>query len=294
MIRQRGFTVLELLIASALGLTVILTAVTLLGTARQAQQVELTQQRLNENAQLAAEILRESLKRAGDPGCHPAVRRNLIADGREPAWPAVVASASALDLRAFRLTTRAQVVDGPATGAAIPLDRPHGIRPGSPVVVSTPDGENCVLFIHASESAAALDRSPQTVGTAPRNRLPEAGYRSLDGSVLIFALDQTTFYVDESARAPTVRSLYRRRASAGHRREELVVGVEALNVRAGTDRDRDGHIEAWVPGGTVPTGSEIAAVSLSLRISSGRSRAADPTSTTLPIDLTVALRNRRP
>lgn len=292
--RQAGFTVLELLIASALGLTVILTAVTLLGTARQAQQVELAQQRWNENAQLATDLLRGALQRAGDPGCHPAARRNLIADGHDPAWPGVVTSATELELRAFRPVTRAHIMGGPATGAVIPLDRPHGIRPGSPVVVSTLDGEACVLFVHAGESDKALDRSAHAGAESSLNRVPETGYLPLDGEVIVFSLDQTRYAVASSVGAPTGRSLYQRRSSAAGRREELVVGVEALRVRAGMDPDGDGAIEGFVPGDAVPDGVAVGAVSVSLRISSGHRSAVASTVMTRPIDLTIALRNRRP
>jgi len=276
---QAGFTVLELLIASALGVGVIFMAVTGLGTARQSQQIELAYHRLNDNARLATDLLRQALQRAGQPGCHPAFRRNLLADGRDPAWPAVeISPDGALTVTAFRAVFEANVLAGREGEAVLALDRAHDIAPGTPVVVRASSSDDCVLFIHTGEDQQALSRAPG--GDGADNRLPATGYQALAGAVTVFALEPVIFEVGPSSTHAAVRSLYRRRASAHYRREELVVGVETLSGRRLTHSD------------DLTQASPTIAVSLALEISSGRAETPDMEALRRPVDLTVALRHQ--
>jgi len=276
--QQAGFTVLELLIASSLAVGVILMAVTGLGTARQSEQIELAYQRLNENARLATDVLRQAVQRAGHPGCHPSVRRNLIADGHDPAWPAVEVSAEgAVTVTGFRAVLEANIPAESAEEAILPLGRSHGIATGTPVVVRAASGDACALFIHTGEGQRALSRAP---GGGASNRLPATGYRALTGAVTVFALERVIFEVGPSSMHAERRSLFRRRASARYRREELVVGVEALSARM---LSHDQTVTA------APVG-----VSLALEVASGRVEKLGSAPLRLPVDLTVALRNRWP
>lgn len=309
---QRGFTLLELMIASALGLLVILTATELLVGARQAERLERAQARLLDSGRFATGLISRAVREAGHPGCHPAFRRNLTADGADPAWPPVamasgVSSAQAGDalvIRRMRTLGRARILAAPATGERLRLDREHGVQPGQSVLVAGAASSDCVLFRQAAASPDRLHRGP---GVAALNRRPPTGYRPLAGAVDILVPERTVYYVDDAVGRPGVRSLYRRRDSRGGRREELVVGVERLRLHFGLDETGDGYADRYVPADRRPAGGDVVAVRVALRVASQRKPGVLAAPMALEsgdvapdrrlyeaLTLTIALRNRRP
>ena len=309
---QHGFTLLELLIASALGLVVLMTATEMLVSARQVERLDRAQARVHDSARFATGLIARALREAGYPGCHPAFRRNLLIDGADPAWPpadvaagiAPAAAGDALVIRRMRSLGRARILAPPATDEHLPLDRDHGIRTGQTVMVAGAASADCVLFRQTAAAPDMLDRGP---GVESLNRIPSEGYRPIAGEVEILTPERTVFYVDEAVGRPGVRSLYRRRDSRGGRREELIVGVEQLQLRLGLDETTDGYVDRYVPAAQRPAGADVVAVRVDLLVTSQRAPgvldapmrlesgdAAPDRRLYEPVTLTVALRNRHP
>ncbi|MEX0449560.1 PilW family protein [Spiribacter sp. 221] len=309
---QRGFTLLELLIASALGLVVIMVATELLVGARQAERLERAHARLVDSARFATSLIGRALRESGYPGCHPALRRNLIADGLEPAWPPVdriasVSAASAGDglvIRSMRSLGRATILSTSADGERLRLDREHGLRRGQALVVAARATADCVLFHQAANTVDILHRGSGLDGL---NRRPPGGYRPLAGGIELLVPERTVFYVDDAVGQPGVRSLYRRQDSRGGRREELVVGVERLKLRFGLDESGDGTVDRYVSAAEHATHGEVAAVQVDLLVASHHTPGVldapmrlDSGETAIDrrlyetVTLTIALRNQRP
>lgn len=68
--KDRGFTLVELMVGLAVGLFVSLAAITVFVSTRTLQTVSSSETRMNENARLALDILHQDLRVAGFQGCH--------------------------------------------------------------------------------------------------------------------------------------------------------------------------------------------------------------------------------
>ncbi len=242
---QAGFTVLELLLASALGLFVLLAAGELLVSAHGMSRVERSQAAVLEQARFATRLLSQTIRRAGFPGCHPALVQDLTIDARNPASPGVVVGSTSPGLmtRYWKLALTARVTGLDAAGERIWLDQAHGLSPGARVAVSSHGGTHCQAFYHTAEHRAALGRGP---GDIRLNRRPDDGYAPISGVVDIYIPETTHYFVDRSVADASLDSLYRRFGSTGQR-EEMVVGISELELHYGIDIDGDGHAERFVP-----------------------------------------------
>ncbi|RZU98036.1 prepilin-type N-terminal cleavage/methylation domain-containing protein [Spiribacter vilamensis] len=278
--RQRGFTLLGLLIATGLGAIVLLTAGESLLTARQMERIDRSTARNLDGARLALTLIAGSLRQAGYPGCHPDRRRNLVSTGEDPAVPAISTS-NGLTIRTLRSLGQRGIVGAPVTGESLSLDRAHGVEPGQPVVVVNASGSGCVLFRQATTAIDTLDRGP---GAAAINRVPAEGYRPMGERVEILVPERTTFFVDTAVGSEDGSSLFRRRESTGGDREELVVGVQSLTVEAGIDDNGDGYADRTVTGAAGLDGLDIVFVGVALQMAGANQRVAT----------TIALRNARP
>jgi len=274
--QQQGFSVLEILIALAIGVVVILTATRLLGVTAQSHQLERGQSVSVEHGRIAVNLLERQLRNAGYPGCLPASRRNLLTDGALPHRPPVSAAGpwpepmigDGIAIRRMRSLGSAEITDTLASGPLISLDRDHGVAPDEIVLLVAESGNRCVLFRHADESITALNRGPgDESGT---NRIPSSGYWPLQGRVEIFVPARTEFAVQPDAQTDDTPSLVRRRLHADGRREELVPGVRAMNVRFALADDTDGAILSFVPASQVADWSQVRAVRLEFLLGSDR------------------------
>ena len=278
--RQRGFTLLELLIATGLGAIVLLTAGESLLTARQMERIDRSTARNLDGARIALALIARSLRQAGYPGCHPDRRRNLISTGEDPVTP-VISAGNGLTIRAMRSLGQAGITAAPVVDESLPLDRAHGVEPGEPVVAVNAGGSGCVLFRQATTAIDTLDRGP---GPAAINRIPVEGYRPMGERIEILVAERISFFVDTSVGGGDGSSLFRRRESTGGDREEMVVGVGSLTVEAGIDDNGDGYADRTVTGGAQLDGLDVVFVRVALQMAGADQRVAT----------TIALRNGRP
>ena len=286
--RQRGLTLVELLVATGLGALVLLTAGESLLTARQLERVDRASARNLDAARMALTLIAQSVRQAGFPGCHPGRRRNLISGGGDPATPAISAN-NGLIIRTMRSLGQAEVVAAPAATASVQLRRGHGVAPGQPVVAVNTSGIGCVLFRQASTAVDSLDRGPGSKGI---NRVPDGSYRPLGKRIELFVPERIRFFVDASVGDEEGSSLFRSRRSTGGGREEMVVGVQSLGIEAGVDDTGDGYADRTVTGGTGLGGLDVVFVRIALEIAAPG--ASVPAGTGQRLTTTIALRNARP
>ncbi len=281
---ERGFSVLELVIASALGVLVLAMAIELWTTARQTERLEQAHSQVNQTARVALTVLRRAIHQAGFAGCHPRYRRHLLDPAPTPADPAIsdpralqrTRQGDALAIHRWRSIASAQVelppqssMNSAAIEARIALSQPHNLAPGQPVVLASRNGTNCVLFEQAGRDAEVLDRRAGSA-VAPGNTQPDEGYRAFAGGVEMFVPERTIFSVDESVAVAGLNSLYRQRQSDGDRRQELIVGVHDLQVRYAVDDNGDGAADRLTAAAGVGQWARIRGVEIALWINNGR------------------------
>ena len=288
--RQRGFTLVELLIATGLGAIVLLTAGESLLTARQMERSDRSTARNLDGARVALTLIARSLRQAGYPGCHPDRRRNLISTGEDPVTP-VISAGNGLATRAMRSLGQADITAAPVVGESLPLDRPHDVQPGEAVVAVNASGSGCVLFRQADTAIDSLDRGP---GPGAINRVPAEGYRPMGERIEILVPERTRFFVDTSVSGEGGSSLFRRRESTGGDREELVVGVRSLTIEAGIDDNGDGYVDRTVTGAAGLDGLDVVFVRVVLQMTAPGADAGTPAAADQRLATTIALRNTRP
>lgn len=133
---QRGFSLLELSIAAALGAVVFALAVQLLLGIQQSYRLTSEQARLYENARAAAELVRAEVRAAGALPCAPSALQNLSNQTNPPELLALDLPTKSPPLRGDVLKIRYWV--------ALPDDDAPGA--GSPAIAATQTGGDCVFF----------------------------------------------------------------------------------------------------------------------------------------------------
>lgn len=289
-----GFTLLEVLIATMLGVVLVTTAGELLVSARDWQRSEQAYSDGNDQTRLLRSLFGQALRSAGDPGCHWDYRRNLT---QTPVYipqppvgnPADVSTLSAGDvlvIHHLRPLKQAMLPATPSRASDLELDREHALAFGQPVVLAADAGASCVLFYQAGYDSHTLDRGPGPTGTLASgalNRVPENGYSPLAGLVRLYVPERTVFYVDDSV-AGASQSLFRKRLSANNRREEVLVGVKALTLRYA----RRHSVDDWVSAAAVSDWQSVVGVRIQVTLTPGPSAAANSTRS---VAITQALRN---
>jgi len=268
-LRQRGFSLPELLVAMGLGVTLLLAAAqihtSLLGSVRQT----IAEARANDDARVARALLAEAIRSAGFPGCHPRLQQNLTIDDWQPGVPAVgvdtedgvIGSRQRLVVRRMRSLGMFRVVHQDPVQGALTLDRAHGLEPGMPLVVAGRGGAVCLVFRQAVDDPRVLHPGP---GPRQINR-PRDAYPALTGPVEVFRPQRRVFFVAESVAQSDRKSLYRRRSDRGNRREALVEGVDNLTLAYGIDENGDGAVDGYHRGFRSTAPVSVVAIDVGIR-----------------------------
>jgi type IV pilus assembly protein PilW len=252
---ERGFGLVELMIASALGLLLIGGALAIHANGTATYRANETVARVQETANVALQLLVEDLRRAG---YWAQTKETAAITGRasDPVSPLPPGSAPANDCYAryySNVDVRVETAGEAQVGAANPfagcIDDAMR-RPGTDILVvrhaaATPTAPGAIangrLYLVSSYLAGAL-----FVGGSP---LP-AGFTAADP---VHEVETAAYYVNRaSAGAAAVPSLRRVRLDAGPALidEELVSGIEDLQVQIGLDSDADGAVDGYVSAGT--------------------------------------------
>lgn len=235
---QRGFSLLEVSIASALGFVVLAVSVQLLLSVQQNLRLANAHARLNENARAAITLIQSHIRAAGSLPCIPSALDSLLSQADPEDLLAisrpegvVPIRGDVLSLQSFR-TLPADTM--PASGAI--------------TVAATTGGGECVIF-----EAPADSQTHPVFSESPSFSVAE----------------QTQFYLDQSVGQSDLSSLFRARQSRGGQREELVEGVYDWRIAYGVDQNGSGAMDAFLAGDEVSDWSAVRAVRLWLLVSSG-------------------------
>lgn len=326
-----GFSLVELMLALTVGLGLVLGMVAIQQQGSRLSRNVATAGRLQDAARLALGVIEADLRMANHWGLHS--RADWITNRASPggALPAPFSAAQGDRISgcggadshwAIRLE---QYVEGSNGGYGLACAATGGSLPGSDTLVvrraadSAPaslDPQRIYVQSHRTQGVLFV---PQSGCTNPSNAacLP-AGYAPASSQSR--ALLVRAYYVSpNSTQRPGLPAL--RRKSLGNVNsasvagamtdEELVAGVEDLQVRFGVDTDGDASLDAYVEPGAVPVGARLLAATVWLRVraedaepghvDAARYRYADMTADWIPGDAyrrivvsrTILLRNTR-
>lgn len=282
--RQRGLSLVELMIGVLLGLMLMGASLHVLMSTRLAFKFGKESSNVQENARFAVEMLGREIALAGFTGCRRGARvaNVLVGSGSPGNWrygpPGIEAFDDAQAKSAYPSEFRDDMIAGTDAiivrgGAGNALFTASGFtKPvfqfpiGSAVKATIDDGavvlaanELCQQVAVFQVSSAAPDSLTYDLAGTPGNCSLELG--SLGNSSCaapnvtgpLFAAGTTVmpysvsaFYIAPSAIDPSIPALWRQRLitekeKAVLRKEELLQGVESLQLRYGYDTNDDGH-----------------------------------------------------
>ena len=280
--KARGFSLVELMVAMLLGLLVLGGILAAYLRARDAHAAGESSARLQENARLALAILAQDLRMAGYWGLTH--RADLVAINAASAFPGACGATWVTDL--------GHPVDGydDAYGAPCAASGGGALAGTDTLVVRHASADR---LTPQSATIAAADRTRVLIVTSrtggelfvPANTggsLP-AGFATADvpGQPPLAdtrPLRVHAYYVSRnSSLASGYPALRRKTLVAGPAigEEELLPGVEDLQVRFGIDSDGDGEADAYANPGAVPPGATVVTARLWLRLRALEFDAAD-------------------
>lgn len=251
---QRGIGLVELMIATVLGLFLIGGALAIHSTGNATYRTNEAVARVQETADVALAIVVEDLRRAGY-WSQTSETTSITGRSADPVTPLAVATAPANDCYSGyynNVDVSVEAAGEAQTGAANPFRRcitDAMRRPGTDIVVvrhaaatPTPPGAlvNGRLYLVSNFMGGAL-----FVGGGP---IP-TGYLPTDP---IHEVEVHAYYVNgASAGDAGVPSLRRIRLAPGPALvdEELVSGIEDLQVQLGLDTNADGAVDSYASAG---------------------------------------------
>ena len=302
--RQAGFSVVELMVAMTISLLLLAGVLSVLYTSRITYDENARVSRLQEDARASVELMLRDLRSAGNPGCARPIRperfRNALANGTALRYdfarpvegfegsdgtfsPAVddtilpnatagndvlVIRTLASDLPPFR--TSAAFAGG--TGA-ISIEKPvgTGFLAGTPLLIS--DREHANAFpnppaVGTSGTTGTLNRGTGVLlvgGTVQTPRNTATSFPVYRAGSLVTAVETVAYYIRDSAtgRGPALWRMVGNRAP-----QELIEGVEPLELQFGEDTNNDLLVDEYRNADEVDDWNNVIAVSMALLLRS--------------------------
>jgi type IV pilus assembly protein PilW len=300
---QRGFSLVELMVAISLSLVLLAGVLSVLYSSRVTYRENDRVARLQENGRAALELMLRDMRAGGFHGCaQTAPLENTLnspatllwnfaapVQGYEstgagtwsPALDALVDSPlNGSDVIAIR-TTRSNLptfqTNGPmaATTSDITVDRDatDTLPTGQPVLIS--DCQASAVFAISTFTGAgttatlAHASAAGAVGVGPGNSSTDLKYQFTPGAQVV-PLDTIVYYIraSDTVRAGGVRNPALWRIIGSGAPQELIEGIEAMQIRYGVDTDGDRLVNSYVTADAVANWSRVISVSFALLIRS--------------------------
>lgn len=244
---QKGFSVVELMIASAISLTITAALITVfVGNTRSRTELDRSHQQI-ENGRYALELLSDELRVAGFYGEVP------LAGVVQTAAPACVLTAAELGwtVSPLRVPVPVQAIATAAPGSACLSNRAAG-TPGVAIrrVSTEPIVPGAVLasndYLQTSRCKNDPPAAKQVIGSSAGNFV----LRNLacDAPMPVRRILQRTYYIASCSNCgnDTIPSLARTELVDGTLQvRTMVEGIEAMGVDFGFDIDGDGAADTW-------------------------------------------------
>ncbi len=273
---QRGMTLMELLLAMALGAVLLLTLTQFYSHARRAYTMQTEQARLQENARLALTLLGREVRMAGYLGCDATVAVSATAtappdlpssalalrgydDGVGWIAPKAVTRVAGSDvLRVIRTAPGRSLLaaDMASTSAALSLAvNGEGLAANDRLIVSDCVGAD--LFCASGVSGLTIQHATSCNTSAALSRAYPTG-----AQVMAYVQNQFFIGINPSGRPALYQVAWN--GSALGSAQEWVEGVADLQLRLGLDTNADGEVDSEVAPSAVGDWRQVKRVRVSL------------------------------
>lgn len=304
-IRQRGLTLVELMVALVLSLVLMIGVVTVFQSNKSTFRTQEVLAEVQENGRVALALMTQDIRNAGYRGCDFASREgatlevtlnnattypwsafDFAVDGFDagsggswtPSLPSAISGASpsplsgtdVLTVRAAR-SGDARVTENTLTSAEIKAEAGANIEKFDILLIS--DCKTAAVFqatnVQNSATSALTTITHQTGSGSPGNATIDISKKYIGGEVIV--LTTHTYYI---ANAPDGQpALYR--IENGGTPQEIVRGVEDLQVTYGVDTDEDRLANKYEPASSAIDWGAVVSVRLAVLVRSSRDDVTD-------------------
>lgn len=290
--RNRGFSLIELMISMLLGLILIAGVGTLFAGSHRAYRSDEALARLQETVRVAFEFVSRDLRGAGYYGCFEGLQapvntlnqsseypydytqavqgHEAQGSGWSPELPdslgTVLAGTDVVTLRSASGagTSLEKMPSDSAASMDTTDDNPGDLADGDIVVISDCQAATILQITEFNDSEGTLVHNTGTAQT-PGNASKELGHDYAPGS-RILKISTTSYFIRNSSFGDNGPSLFRK--VDDNAAEELVEGVEDMQVRYGEDTSGDGAADVYRDASQVSAWSNVVSVRISLLVRS--------------------------
>ena len=294
-ISQRGFSLIELMIAMTIGLIVLAGVGYLYLESRQAFRSMDNLSRMQESARYALEIMARDIRMAGYRGCASSnvEPKNVLVtptgfaydfsvpvngfDATATAWsPALPTGTGGLSGSSILVGTDAITLRGAFGGGTTVTDQPGGSSAVVKVMAPNdfaPDdivmATNCTLAT-VFQITNPYGKGDETVvhntgSGSPGNSTKDLGGIFVGGELI--KMQTKTYFIRNGANGrPALWQLDNHKALGGDNPAEIADGIENMQILYGSDANADGIVESYSKADVVPDWKKVAAVRISLLV----------------------------
>lgn len=282
---NKGFSIVELMVAMLLGL-IIMGGVVQVLTGSQASYNELVQQaRMQETGKIALDYIVRDLRNLGYFGCNGQAMQvaNSIettspeyfngtdvlrawTDGSANPPPSsdygdVVAGSDVIQMQLLDISGALSVVSHQAISAVIFLNEEHEFKPGTVWAVVDRDCSNIGMFeqsgpannngnaetvVHNTGSGGLGNCTKALKGNFNCDNFGTNGItQAYSPGSSVFVVQTIAYTIEPSGANADINSLHRRTLDVSGDTEELIDGVDGLRFRFGLDTDGDGYVDTF-------------------------------------------------
>lgn len=312
-VHQRGLTLVEVMVALAIGMLLIAGVAQVFLASRQSYRFQEALSRVQENGRYATELISRDIRQTGFAGCASlvSITPSIVA----PSPPLVAYGRGAYMLGLASVTAANPFLATPGTDVltlrmlqpdAVVLSDDMVAVNDSLTIAANPRGFGAGDILAVADcNAMDIFRADAVAGTGPVTLAPNAnlGQAYLQGALLT-RFNEVSYFIRPGASG--VPALWRRDFGGDM---ELIEGVEDLWLRYGIDLDNNGVPDVYLQADAVTDWGQVRSARLSLLLVSTEDRVnVDPQPftfrgvATVPADnrlrqvvtTTVGLRNRLP
>jgi type IV pilus assembly protein PilW len=295
-LRTRGFSIIELMVAVTLSLLLLGGVATIFSSTRDSYETTDRMSRIQENGRYAIEQITRQIRAAGFVGCarQPTYVSTSLNNSTDLQWnflggpvrgyqstgagawsPAldasVISPASGSDVLVLRVPARdaePMRLTTTMTSATADLLVPSvttGVRTGDVALAYNCEAHS---YFYVSDFTAGVIQHAQTAA-APGNAVATLNYPYRDRVTHVIPVETVIYYIRDSTAATLpagTRSLWRRVGL--NAAEELIEGVEQLQLRFGVDTNGDVIVDVYQTANDVANWTEVISVEVAVLIRS--------------------------
>lgn len=291
---QQGLTLVEVMVAMTIGLVLLGGVVTVMSSSQSTYRVNEAMARMQENARYAFQLLSRDIRMAGYRGCRGDIVTitNVLngkadflwrfdqplegyeatsANGWDPTLPSEInvpltggnMGRDIIVLRGVE-SNYAKVISHASESADLVVEGGGDIKTGNAVLVSNCQGAAIFKATGVSNVSGqkVITHADNPGGSAGSNALAALGKSFKDGEVA--QISTRSYYIRENPAG--IPSLYRKRGSQPA--EELVEGVENMQVEYGEDTNGDKTIDIYHKANAVTNWENVVSVRIDLLVQS--------------------------